>query len=48
MHSGLWDSVAANLPDGAEVVTVEADSRIAVHIWNDHDGVTRALTALCR
>jgi hypothetical protein len=37
--------VAANRPDGAVVVTVEAGSRSAVHLWNDHDDLTRALTA---
>ena len=50
---GLWDSVAANLPDGAVVVAVvvavevavEADSRIDVHLWNDHDDLTRASIA---
>jgi hypothetical protein len=45
MLPGLRDGVAANLPDGAEVAAVEPDSRIAVHLWNDHDDLTRALTA---
>jgi hypothetical protein len=48
MRQGPGDSVAANLPDGAVAVTVEAGSRIAVHLWSDHDDVTCALTALRR